>query len=209
MPCLGPFARRQARHPDQGRQGASKPWRASARSSSTRPERSRSARPDSLRSGPMPASPPTKLLRSRPRSTRHRSTSIAQTIVEEARNEGMHAGRAHRCRGTPGEGVVGRVDGRSVARRRPSVSRRQGRQSDASTLPQDRPPGALVVAVRHRRTIGRRADPCGRIACRHGGDAQRTARHGHRADCPGDRRPARGRRVSSRPGCPSISCAPN
>ena len=72
---------------------------------------------------------------------------IAQTIVDEARNKGLQLAVPTDVVETPGEGVVGRVDGRSVAVGGLRFLAGKIARSDASTLPQDRPPGALVVAV--------------------------------------------------------------
>jgi heavy metal translocating P-type ATPase len=72
---------------------------------------------------------------------------IAQTIVDEARNKGLQLAVPTDVVETPGEGVVGRVDGRSVAVGGLRFLAGKIASSDASTLPQDRPPGALAVAV--------------------------------------------------------------
>jgi heavy metal translocating P-type ATPase len=72
---------------------------------------------------------------------------IAQTLVEEARNKGLQLAVPTDVVETPGEGVVGRVDGRSVAVGGLRFLAGKIARSDASTLPQDRPPGALAVAV--------------------------------------------------------------
>ncbi|HTM71762.1 MAG TPA: heavy metal translocating P-type ATPase [Pseudolabrys sp.] len=72
---------------------------------------------------------------------------IAQTLVDEARNKGLQLAVPTDVVETPGEGVVGRVDGRSVAVGGLRFLAGKIARSDASTLPQDRPPGALAVAV--------------------------------------------------------------
>jgi heavy metal translocating P-type ATPase len=72
---------------------------------------------------------------------------IAQTLVDEARNKGLQLAVPTDVMETPGEGVVGRVDGRSVAVGGLRFLAGKIARSDASTLPQDRPPGALAVAV--------------------------------------------------------------
>ena len=72
---------------------------------------------------------------------------IAQTIVDEARNKGLHLSVPTDVMETPGEGVVGRVDGRSVAVGGLRFLAGKVARSDASALPHDRPPGALAVAV--------------------------------------------------------------
>ena len=72
---------------------------------------------------------------------------IAQTIVDEARNKGLQLSVPTDVMETPGEGVVGRVDGRSVAVGGLRFLAGKVARSDASALPHDRPPGALAVAV--------------------------------------------------------------
>lgn len=72
---------------------------------------------------------------------------IAQTIVDEARNKGLQLAVPTEVVETPGEGVVGRIDGRSVAVGGVRFVTGKVATSDASALPQDRPPGALAVAV--------------------------------------------------------------
>jgi heavy metal translocating P-type ATPase len=72
---------------------------------------------------------------------------IAQTIVDEARNKGLQLAVPTDVVETPGEGVVGRVDGRSVAVGGLRFLAGKVARSDASALPHDRPPGALAVAV--------------------------------------------------------------
>jgi len=72
---------------------------------------------------------------------------IAQTIVEEARNKGLQLAVPTDVVETPGEGVVGRVDGRSVAVGGLRFLAGKVARSDGSARPHDRPPGALAVAV--------------------------------------------------------------
>jgi heavy metal translocating P-type ATPase len=72
---------------------------------------------------------------------------IAQTIVDEARNKGLQLSVPTDVMETPGEGVVGRVDGRSVAVGGLRFLADKVARSDTSALPHDRPPGALAVAV--------------------------------------------------------------
>jgi heavy metal translocating P-type ATPase len=72
---------------------------------------------------------------------------IAQTIVDEARNKGLQLSVPTDVMETPGEGVVGRVDGRSVAVGGLRFLAGMVARSDPSALPHDRPPGALAVAV--------------------------------------------------------------
>ena len=72
---------------------------------------------------------------------------IAQTIVDEARNKGLQLAVPTDVVETPGEGVVGRVDGRSVAVGGLRFLASKVARGDASPLPHDRPPGALAVAV--------------------------------------------------------------
>jgi heavy metal translocating P-type ATPase len=71
---------------------------------------------------------------------------IAQTIVDEARNKGLQLAVPTEVVETPGEGVVGRVDGRSVVVGGLRFVAAKVAKGDA-LLPQDRPPGALAVAV--------------------------------------------------------------
>jgi heavy metal translocating P-type ATPase len=72
---------------------------------------------------------------------------IAQTIVDEARNKGLQLAVPTDVVETPGEGVVGRVDGRSVAVGGLRFVAGKVARGDARPLPHDRPPGALAVAV--------------------------------------------------------------
>lgn len=72
---------------------------------------------------------------------------IAQTIVDEARNKGLQLAVPTDVVETPGEGVVGLVDGRRVAVGGLRFVAGRVARSDASPLPQDRTPGALAVAV--------------------------------------------------------------
>jgi heavy metal translocating P-type ATPase len=73
---------------------------------------------------------------------------IAQTIVDEARNKGLRLTVPTDVLETPGEGVMGRVDGRSVAVGGLRFVASKVAGGDASTLlPHSRPPGALAVAV--------------------------------------------------------------
>ncbi len=72
---------------------------------------------------------------------------IAQTVVAEARGKGLSLAVPSEVAETPGEGIVGRVEGRSVVVGGPRFV--AGKIGDAGLplLPQDRPPGALAVAV--------------------------------------------------------------
>ena len=72
---------------------------------------------------------------------------IAQTIVAEARGKGLSLAVPSEVAETPGEGIVGRVEGRSVVVG--GLRFVAGKIGDAglSLLPQDRAPGALAVAV--------------------------------------------------------------
>lgn len=72
---------------------------------------------------------------------------IAQTIVDEARNKGLQLAVPTDVVETPGEGVVGRVDGRTVAVGGLRFVAGRVARGDASPLPHDRTPGALAVAV--------------------------------------------------------------
>ena len=117
---------------------------------------------------------------------------IAQTIVDEARNKGLQLAVPTDVVETPGEGVVGRVDGRSVAVGGLRFVAGRVARSDASPLPHDRPPGALAVAVGIDGRLSGVLILADEAARGHRGDAQRTARPGHRAYCACDRRPARG-----------------
>ena len=73
---------------------------------------------------------------------------IAQTIVEEARSKGLQLAVPADVVETPGEGVVGRVGGHSVAvGGLRFVAGKVARDETSALLPYDRPPGALAVAV--------------------------------------------------------------
>jgi heavy metal translocating P-type ATPase len=72
---------------------------------------------------------------------------IAQTIVAAAHSKGLSLAVPSDVIETPGEGVVGRVEGRRVVVG--GLRFVAGKAADAgpSLLPRDRPPGALAVAV--------------------------------------------------------------
>src|SRR5512144_1688039 len=72
---------------------------------------------------------------------------IAQTIVDEARNRGLQLAVPTDVVETPGEGVVGRVDGRNVAVGGLRFLASEVPRGDAPPLAHDRPPGTLTVAV--------------------------------------------------------------
>lgn len=72
---------------------------------------------------------------------------IAQTIVAEARAKGLTLAVPANVVETPGEGVLGEVDGRKVAVGGPRFVAAQVSGSAVSTLSRDRKPGALLVAV--------------------------------------------------------------
>jgi heavy metal translocating P-type ATPase len=72
---------------------------------------------------------------------------IAQTIVDEARNRGLQLAVPTDVVETPGEGVVGRVDGRNVAVGGLRFLASKVTRGDAPPLAHDRPPGTLTVAV--------------------------------------------------------------
>ena len=72
---------------------------------------------------------------------------IAQTIVDEARNKGLQLAVPTDVVETPGEGVVGRVDGRNVAVGGLRFLASKVTKGDALPLAHDRPPGTLAVAV--------------------------------------------------------------
>jgi heavy metal translocating P-type ATPase len=72
---------------------------------------------------------------------------IAQTIVAEAHNKGLRLAVPTDVLETPGEGVVGRVEGRRVAVGGLRFVAGRVARGDTLPLPLDRPPGALAVAV--------------------------------------------------------------
>jgi len=72
---------------------------------------------------------------------------VAQTIVEEARRKGLSLAVPTDLVETPGEGVVGRVEGRQVIVGGLRFIASKVADADMSLLPHDRPPGALAVAV--------------------------------------------------------------
>jgi heavy metal translocating P-type ATPase len=72
---------------------------------------------------------------------------IAQTIVDEARNRKLQLAVPTEVVETPGEGVVGRVNGRSVVVGGLRFVSGKVARGDAPLLPHDRPTGALAVAV--------------------------------------------------------------
>ncbi len=72
---------------------------------------------------------------------------IAQTIVAEARSKGLPLAVPSDVREVPGEGIVGHVEGRRVVVGGPRFVAGKIGDSALSLLLQDRPPGALAVAV--------------------------------------------------------------
>jgi heavy metal translocating P-type ATPase len=72
---------------------------------------------------------------------------IAQTIVAEARNKGLALAIPSEVVETPGEGIVGRVEGRQVMVGGPRFIAAHIADGGLSTLGRDRPPGAVAVAV--------------------------------------------------------------
>jgi heavy metal translocating P-type ATPase len=72
---------------------------------------------------------------------------IAQTIVDEARNKGLQLAVPTDVVETPGEGVVGRVNGRSVVVGGLRFVAGKVARGDTPLLAHDRPPGTLAVAV--------------------------------------------------------------
>jgi heavy metal translocating P-type ATPase len=72
---------------------------------------------------------------------------IAQTIVAEARNKGLALAIPSEVVETPGEGIVGRVEGHAVMVGGPRFIAAHIADSGLSTLGRDRPPGAVAVAV--------------------------------------------------------------
>jgi P-type E1-E2 ATPase len=72
---------------------------------------------------------------------------IAQTIVAEARNQGLQLTVPSEVVETPGEGVVGRVEGHRVMVGGLRFVAGNAVDIGSLPLPHDRPPGALTVAV--------------------------------------------------------------
>ena len=72
---------------------------------------------------------------------------IAQTIVAEARAKGLALTIPTEVVETPGEGIVGRIDGRQVVVGGPRFVAGKTADGGLSTLGRERPPGALAVAV--------------------------------------------------------------
>jgi len=72
---------------------------------------------------------------------------IAQTIVAEARGKGLALAIPTEVVETPGEGIVGRVDGRAVMVGGAHFIAGKVADSGLATLGRDRAPGALAVAV--------------------------------------------------------------
>jgi heavy metal translocating P-type ATPase len=72
---------------------------------------------------------------------------IAQTIVAEARGRGLTLAVPTEVVETPGEGIVGRVDGRLVMVGGAHFIAGKVADSGLATLGRDRPPGALAVAI--------------------------------------------------------------
>jgi heavy metal translocating P-type ATPase len=72
---------------------------------------------------------------------------IAQTIVAEARGKGLALTVPSDVVETPGEGIIGRVDGRLVMVGGAHFIAGKVADSGLATLGGDRPPGALAVAI--------------------------------------------------------------
>jgi heavy metal translocating P-type ATPase len=72
---------------------------------------------------------------------------IAQTIVAEARSRGLALAVPSDVVETPGEGIIGRVDGRLVMVGGAHFIAGKVADSGLATLGRDRPPGALAVAI--------------------------------------------------------------
>ena len=72
---------------------------------------------------------------------------IAQTIVAEARSKGLALAIPSEVVETPGEGIVGRVEGRYVMVGGLHFIAGKVGESGLSMLPHERPPGALTAAV--------------------------------------------------------------
>ena len=72
---------------------------------------------------------------------------IAQTIVAEARGKGLALAVPIDVVETPGEGIIGRVDGRLVMVGGAHFIAGKVADSGLATLGRDRPPGALAVAI--------------------------------------------------------------
>lgn len=72
---------------------------------------------------------------------------IAQTIVAEARGKGLALAVPSDVVETPGEGIIGRVDGRLVMVGGAHFIAGKVADSGLATLGRDRPPGALAVAI--------------------------------------------------------------
>jgi heavy metal translocating P-type ATPase len=72
---------------------------------------------------------------------------IAQTIVAAAQHKGLSLAIPSNVAETPGEGIEGRVEGHNVVLGGLHFVASKVSGIDSSLLPQDRPPGALVVAV--------------------------------------------------------------
>ena len=72
---------------------------------------------------------------------------IAQTIVAQARRQGLALAVPTEVVETPGEGIVGRVDGRLVMVGGAHFIAGKVADSGLDTLGRDRPPGALAVAI--------------------------------------------------------------
>jgi heavy metal translocating P-type ATPase len=72
---------------------------------------------------------------------------IAQTVVAEARGKGLSLAVPSDVVETPGEGIVGRVDGRRIMVGGPRFIASKIADAGLSMLPHDRPAGALAVVV--------------------------------------------------------------
>ncbi len=72
---------------------------------------------------------------------------VAETLVAEARAKGLTLAVPTEVMETPGEGIIGRVEGRDVMIGGPRFIAARIGDGGLALLPHDRPPGALAVTV--------------------------------------------------------------
>src|SRR3569623_3456064 len=91
--------------------------------------------------------PPDELLRLAASLAQASKHIVARTILAEAQTRGLTLAIPTDIAETPGEGIAGRVDGRSVMGGSPRFIAAKAGHSGLSTLAADRPAGAVAVAI--------------------------------------------------------------
>ncbi len=117
---------------------------------------------------------------------------IAQTIVAEARAKGLALTIPTEVVETPGEGIVGRIDGRQVVVGGPRFVAGKTADGGLSTLGRERRARRIGGRCRDRWQACRHLDPGGRAARRHRAAPEGNSQAGRGANRAGHRGPPRG-----------------